>query len=148
MKVSKFLYGDDADGNRGLMMSEAELDDSEEERNEIAEMIANMMHDGSIEGLSVQTVEVYLEDDNGEEFEFSVDPRDYADEVVSVMLVRHSRRFDDTGESPCLDDLLPLFELMQMLDGFDVDGLDGVDKVLKSFYGEYEDEYGWKRGEG
>ena len=49
MKTYRFLYGDDADGNRGEMVTEAELDGSEDERNEIAEKIADMLQDGAIE---------------------------------------------------------------------------------------------------
>ena len=53
-------YGADADGNRGIPMWEASLDDSEEEREEIARQIADKLLDDYCDPL--KKFEKYMRD--------------------------------------------------------------------------------------
>lgn len=110
-------YGADRDGNRGVPMWDADLDDSPEEREEIAEKICEaLMEDGeiSLDQFNVTLVHVeysncrYSEqydetfcDENEVEFDFDVSPVDYMDLVIPMALEQVD---DDWGvdEMSCL----------------------------------------------
>lgn len=78
----RYLYGDDADGNRGITVTDAELDDSPEEREYIAQCIVNDILDCM--GMTFITIE----SESGQEHEFEVNTIDYAREIAAEFLRR------------------------------------------------------------
>jgi len=94
MKVWYGMYGDDADGNRGVMATFSELDDSPEEREQIIGKLTDIFKADwclSLDG----HVSLELHDDIGEgEYEHDVDPEDYAVELIAAL------REDDDGTEP------------------------------------------------
>lgn len=69
MKVTKELYGADADGNRGIYVYEAELEEDDNER--VCQAILEQFDEDTT------YYDISLTDDEGREFEFRVNIYDW-----------------------------------------------------------------------
>ena len=80
-------YGADADGGRGINVYKCELDNSLEEREEIAGIIAgSLLKDGEVNLYSYEVELNYSDDGCDVDCKFTVSPFDYIDLIVDMVL--------------------------------------------------------------